>query len=355
MKKRLSLILAVCMVVALFVTVAVGCTSKPEESKAPDASVTPSADDTVDLTVGDPVNIETAHQSTNESIDHLGTVRAQEKLNELSGGRMTLTIYPNSTYADQASAQQALRMGELDMQQTNFFTKDNYAPAGAILGPYLYATYDEWREFVASEKFAEMQQKTEESTGLHLMNSYHFGYRETALTKKVTTPEEMATVKLRVVDILPYQECGVVLGAIGTPISIADVYMSLKTGVVQGTENPPAQIYDMKFHEVCKFIIVTDHMLSIQGNWMSDKCWQGLTDAEKAAVTESLKYGQDWVETETEKQVQDYLNKMKEEGPCEIVQLTADEKQAFMDRISFVLERNPDWTEVYEFMADMRK
>ena len=128
-------------------------------------------------------------------------------------------------------------MNELDVFHTSY-NADYVKEASALQGPYLFRDYDHWHLFTESAIKDEINAKIEEAMGCHIVETNHFGFREVVSTVKATTPEEFASVKMRVVNVSPYPEAAVILGATGTPLGIGDVYMSLQTSVVQATENP---------------------------------------------------------------------------------------------------------------------
>lgn len=49
-------------------------------------------------------------------------------------------------------------------------------------------------------------------------------------------------------------------GANPTPMSFSDVFTALQTGVIDGQENPYAQIASAKFQEVQKYLSITGHV-----------------------------------------------------------------------------------------------
>ena len=147
--------------------------------------------------------------------------------------------------------------------------------------------------------------------GCHIVETNHFGFREVVSTVKATTPEEFAKVKMRVVNVSPYPEAAVVLGATGTPIGIADVYMSLQTSVVQATENPLSQIDSMKFAEVTDYLIKTDHMLATEYWIMSNDCYDRLSDEDRAVVMEAFDIMGNYIEEANETAEEDYLAKFQ--------------------------------------------
>lgn len=279
----------------------------------------------------------------NEDSHHAAVEMANDYLKEQTGGRISLNIYPNGTYGDQANCIQAVRMNTLDVFHTSY-NADYVKEASALQGPYLFRDYDHWHLFTESAIKDEINAKIEEAMGCHIIETNHFGFREVVSTVKATTPEEFASVKMRVVNVSPYPEAAVILGATGTPIGIGDVYMSLQTSVVQATENPLSQIDSMKFAEVTNYLIKTDHMLATEYWIMSNECYDQFSAEDLALVQEAFAIMGDHIEESNETAEADFLNKFESENGLEIVEV---DKQLFMDRLPEVYKTYPEWEAIY--------
>jgi TRAP-type C4-dicarboxylate transport system substrate-binding protein len=173
----------------------------------------------------------------------------------------------------------------------------------------------------------------------------HFGFRELLSTTDATTVEELSGLKMRVVNAEPYPQAAVVLGTTGTPIGISDVYMSLQTGVVDATENPVSQLVSMKFYEVAKYLILTDHMLATQYWIASNKFYDSLSAEDQAIVDETFAWIADRIEQIVEEKIEDNIQLMEDSGVTVIRDI---DKQQFIDRLDLVFQTYPDWQEVYD-------
>lgn len=274
---------------------------------------------------------------------HFGSQKAHEVLQQKTGGRLGLQIYPAGTYAAYKDAIRAVRMGTLDMCPLD--TAIDYYPAsGVMLGTYTFRDYDHWRKFKKSGVYDELLSNISEKVGVKQLSLYTFGFRH-ATTKNVAarTPKDFENFKLRVVDFPPYPEAATILNAVGTPLPIQDVYMALSTGVADGQENPFTQILTMKFFEVQKYLILTGHMLATSGVIMAKKTWEGLGPQDQAVVTEAFSAMAEHIDGLVIEKEKAMLEDLKSKGMV-VVEI---DKQSFMDRVPLVLKKYPDWTELY--------
>lgn len=288
-------------------------------------------------------NIVLAHYYPEDNPHHAAMVYVKEFLEEKTDGRITCEIYSNGSWGDQMTSVQAVTMGTLDVFDHSF-DANYYAPAGVVQGPYLFRSYDHWRNFVGSDVYQELVAGLEEGMNCKVVSAFHYGFREVLSTQKCETVDDFSKINMRVVNIDPYPEAATVLGATGTPISIDDVYLSLKTGTVDATENPMAQLKERKFNEVTKYLIKTDHMIAA-GNWiMSKKCWDSLSAEDQALVEEAFWEASRIIEEGYEAADASVEAEFVEQG----IEVLTPDKQQFMDRLELVFEKYPDWKEYYE-------
>jgi len=123
----------------------------------------------------------------------------------------------------------------------------------------------------------------------------HNGMKQLSANKPLRTPGDAKGLKFRIQasDVLEAQFKAV--GANPQKIAFAEVYQALQSGVVDGAENPWANIYTKKFHEVQKYITESDHGVLDYMVIANDQWWNGLPDDVKKglseAMTESIAYG----------------------------------------------------------------
>lgn len=286
-----------------------------------------------------------AHVFNTDHPVHIGLQRASELLEERTGGKFDLRIFPAGTFANYRDAVTAVQLGTLDMAPLDTAI-DCLPSSGVMLSPYTFRDYDHWRAFKQSEVYTELLADISEACGVKQLSLYTFGFRHvTTGSRKATTPEEFQDMKIRVVNFAPYPEAATVLNATGTPLPIGDVYLALASGVADGQENPYTQIVTMKFHEVQKYLILTGHMLASSGLTMSQRAWDSLTDEEKTIFEEVFTEAAEVVDGEViDGEAQLYEQLVGEFGmePVEV------DKASFAERVSLVLANYPEFQDLYD-------
>jgi tripartite ATP-independent transporter DctP family solute receptor len=121
--------------------------------------------------------------------------------------------------------------------------------------------------------------------GYEILAVWENGFRHiTNNVRPIRSPKDLAGIKLRT----PAGEWRVKMfrawGANPTPLPLSETFVALQTGVVDGQENPLAQIHASKLHEVQKFLSLTRHIYTPGFVTMGAARWKQLTDAQQKAL-----------------------------------------------------------------------
>ncbi len=91
------------------------------------------------------------------------------------------------------------------------------------------------------------------------------------------TPADLKGVKLRMPGTKEWLFLGEALGATATPLAFGEVYLGLKTGTIDGQDNPLPTVRAAKFYEVTKQLVMTNHLVDGIFIAISDKTWKAMT------------------------------------------------------------------------------
>jgi tripartite ATP-independent transporter DctP family solute receptor len=274
---------------------------------------------------------------------HVALLESNEMLKQKTDGRLELTIYPNSTYANYQDGVNGVRMGSIDMCPLDSAV-DWLPSSGVILGPYVFRSYAHWNNFKNSDVYKQYKTDVSKAVGVKQLDLYNFGFRNLTGNKIFRTVEDFAKIKLRLVNFSPYEELAVIFNAVGTSLPIGDVYMGLQSGVVDAEENPLTQIVTMKFYEVQKYLMMSKHMLAVAGTIMSEKAWTSLSPQDQAVIEEVFRFEADRID----KLVQENENKLIAEVKSYGMTVIEDfDTSPFTARVPLVMQKHPEWADLY--------
>jgi C4-dicarboxylate-binding protein DctP len=193
--------------------------------------------------------------------------------------------------------------------------------------PYLFDDYKELHLVTDGPVGKSLMQKLE-TRGLVGLAFWDNGFKVMSANKPLKNPEDYKGLKMRIQssNVLDAQMRAV--GSIPQKMAFSEVYQALQTGVVDGTENPPSNLYTQKMHEVQKHVSVTNHGYLGYAVITNKKFWDGLPADVRSpleqAMKEATKYANDIAKEDNDKA----LEEVRKSGKSQIYVPTAAEKLA---------------------------
>jgi len=228
-----------------------------------------------------------------------------------SEGRVRVDIYPSGALGGAREVLEGIRLGTIQMDVGDLASI--YDPKFGVTSlPYLFRDRTHaWT--VLDGPIGEEIVSGLPKYGIHAFSN---GFWENGLrhitnnVRPINSPEDLKGLKQRVVEQQIYLETMKAFGALPTPIPFNEVFTALQTGVVDGQDNPLANIYSMRFHEVQKYLALTGHIYSVVCVWASEKWWKTLPKDIQEIIT--------WAVGEATK-VNRYLMVQEEMGLLDVI------------------------------------
>ena len=162
------------------------------------------------------------------------------------------------------------------------------------------------------EKYNEQLVK---ARGMRIIGAVYYGTRHlTTSDRAVKTVEDAKGLKVRVPENDVFKAMAEAWGAKPTPMNFNELYLALKTGTVDGQENPLPTIKSGKFNEVQKYIILTGHVLTPRLVVVNDATWQKIPAADRKIVEEVMKTHMAWADEQIQKQEIALIDEFKAAG-----------------------------------------
>jgi TRAP-type transport system periplasmic protein len=229
----------------------------------------------------------------------------------------TIEPYFGGTLFRQGTELVALQRGNLQMGNIAPQDVSNQIPEWSILtSAYLFRDADHLRTFFDSEVGAEFKAMAEDQLGIHILGPTYFGARQVGLRtdRKISTPEDMAGIRLRMPGGDAWQFLGSSLGANPTPMDYAEVYTGLQTGAIDGQDNPLPNVQNMKFYEVMDQIVLTSHLVGYDLLVISADAWNSLSAEDQAAFQAAADQVIDWSQGMHQEMEATLLDQFREAG-----------------------------------------
>jgi C4-dicarboxylate-binding protein DctP len=249
---------------------------------------------------------------------------------ERTKGKVKVEVYPNSQLYKDKEELEALQLGAVQMLAPSLA---KFGPLGArefevFDLPYIFDNYAELHKVTDGPIGASLLKKLE-SKGIIGLAYWDNGFKDMSANKALRKPEDFKGLKMRIQSSKVLDSQMRALGANPQVMAFSEVYQALQTGVVDGTENPPSNLYTQKMHEVQKFLTISEHGYLGYAVIVNKKFWEGLpADIRKTlegAMRDATKYANDIARKEND----DAIEAVKKSGKTQIITLTAEEKRAW--------------------------
>jgi tripartite ATP-independent transporter DctP family solute receptor len=215
------------------------------------------------------------------------------ELEKLSDNRITVELYTSGQIFTQEGELAACREGSLDMAYFADAWLAEWVPYLSMLGAvYTFSGWEHADRVLNGEIGKEIFEEVAQKTGVRPLAAFYLGTRQLNLVEKVGAvrhPDDMKGVKLRTPASPAWIALGKALGGNPTPMSFGEVYLGLKTGAIEGQDNPLPTDKNAKFYEVTKYIVLTDHQVGTVWPTMNEKKWQSLTPEDQELVMKAIR------------------------------------------------------------------
>ena len=249
---------------------------------------------------------------------------------ERTKGRVKVEVYANSTLYKDNEEVDALQLGAVQMLAPSLA---KFGPLGVrefevFDLPYLFDNYDELHKVTRGPVGAALLKKLEPK-GIIGLAYWDNGFKDMSANKPLHKPEDFRGLKMRIQSSKVLDAQMRALGASPQVMAFSEVYQALQTGVVDGTENPPSNLYTQKMYEVQKYLTISDHGYLGYAVIVNKKFWDGLPPDIRKILDQAMADATTYADDIAKKENDDALEAVRKSGRTEIITLTPDEKLAW--------------------------
>lgn len=213
---------------------------------------------------------------------HKGIMAMQEALNEKSGGKLQIKIFPDGQLGSEREVLELLQIGSIAMTKVSAAAMSSFAPEYRVLGvPYLFRDSEHLFGVLDGEIGKELLEGGSEFL-LRGLCFYDAGSRSFyTMDGFIKTPEDLKGKKIRVMNDPMAVNAINYLGGSATPMAYGELYTALQQRVVDGAENNIPTFVTSNHYEVCKFYTVDEHSLVPDVVVVGTRFWDTLNETEK--------------------------------------------------------------------------
>jgi len=276
-----------------------------------------------------PIVIKFSHVVAPNTPKGKGADKFKELAEKYTNGKVKVEVYPNSTLYKDKEELEALQLGAVQMLAPS---NSKFGPMGVkdfevFDLPYLLPNKAALRK-VTDGSLGKAMLKKLESKGMVGLAYWDNGFKEMSANKPLRMPEDYKGLKFRIQSSKVLEAQFRALGAIPQVMAFSEVYQALQTGVVDGQENTPSNMFTQKFHEVQKYTTLTNHGYIGYVVVVNKKFWDDLPADIRTQLTKAMDEATVYSNEISEKENAESLEDIKKSGKTELIVPTPAETVA---------------------------
>ena len=264
---------------------------------------------------------------------HQAMIFLGKRLEEKSGGKIKVKVYPNQQLGTERELLELLQIGSVGMTKVSAASLEAFSPEISVLGlPYLFRDDAHITQVLEGEIGKELLLSTEKYW-LRGLCFYDAGKRSFySKTKPIATPADLAGLKVRVQESKMAINMVRGMGGSPTPVSYGELYTALQQGIVDAAENNPPSFYNSRHYEVCKFYSIDEHTAIPDVVLVSTKVWNELSPEEQIWLQEAADESAVYQTKLWKEAVEEALREVQKAG----VEISYPSKEPFLEKVAGV-------------------
>lgn len=273
----------------------------------------------------DPIVIKFSHVVATDTPKGRAAELFAKKAAELTQGRVKVEVYANSTLYKDKEEIEALQLGSVQMLAPSLA---KFGPLGVkefevFDLPYIFRDYSELHKVTQGAVGASLLAKLEPK-GIKGLAYWDNGFKVMSSNKPLATLADFKGQKMRIQSSKVLEAQMRALGVIPQVIAFSEVYQALQTGVVDGTENPPSNLYTQKMHEVQKNVLVSDHGYLGYAVIVNKKFWDDLPADIRGQLEKAMQQATDYANAVAKQDNDRALDEVKKPGKSTVVAISPE-------------------------------
>ncbi len=262
------------------------------------------------------VTLRFGHQNAPAHSIHLGALKFAELVDKKTNGSVKVQVFPSAQLGGLNDLWTGVKIGSIDISGSLPATvAQDLVPSLSVYdAPYIFTGIPHFEKVWRGPIGQEINEELVKKAGVRILYMQTFGVRHLTANKAIKRPEDLAGMKIRSVTLPVFMATVEGMGGTPTPLDFAEVYQGLRSGVVDGQENPVASIFTARFQEVQSHLMLTGHIFGNVTALINESTFKRLKpDQQKALIEAGIEAGT-YADEQSALQEKDYMDKLKAAG-----------------------------------------
>ena len=277
-----------------------------------------------------PITIKIGHDLSEDTPQHLGSLKWKELVEQRTGGKYKVEIFPSNQLGDDRETAEMLQVGSVQAALIPTAKLSLFAPALQLPDlPFFFPTREVCYKFLDSEVGMEILGQLDKK-GMVGVSFWESGFKQFTSNKEMKSPEDFKGQKFRTMESKIIIEQFKALGANPVPISFGETYNALQQGTVDGQENPLVSITRMRFYEVQKHMLVSNHGYLAYGFLLSKRWLNKQPEDMRKIMIDAAREVASFQREETVRREKGFIETIEKAG-CKVAFITPEQTKIFAD------------------------
>lgn len=242
--------------------------------------------------------------------------RVAAEVKARTGGRVEIQAFAGGQIGGSREMIEAVANGSQHIVTEGAANFGAWIPSISVVeAPFLWRDPQHLIKALNGPLLAQYNEQLVKARGMRILGAVYYGTRHvTTNAKPLKSLDDFKGLKLRVPENDVFKAMAESWGAKPTPMNFNELYLALKTGVVDAQENPLPTIKAGKFNEVQKYLVLSGHIMTPRLVVVNDAAWQKIAAADRQAVEAVLKAQMAWADEQIQAQEKTLVDEFKAAG-----------------------------------------
>ena len=282
-------LVAIVTLLVMLASLIVGCSAKTATTTTTTATEAPKAE--AEAPKKGSIQIKYSTWAGEGEAAYEGMKKFKEYIEADSNGVIEVLLYPSDQAGSTNEQVEQVSMNQLQMMSSG---DPGIKELEYLCLPYLFDSLDKYTTFMESEVGQKYIEQGIASRKTRIIDTLPRSPRIISCNFPVNSLADLKNRKLRSPEKDYYVETFKAFGANPTPMSMGEVYSAMQTGVVEGQENPIETIVSYGFHNVNKYLVMSNHIIKPAFVMISETFYQSLTPEYQALVLDCCKRAREY-------------------------------------------------------------
>lgn len=253
--------------------------------------------------------------SSGETVTNCFAQAFADYVDELSGGKMKIQVYTDSTLGTNTELMESLKDGDIPFTISSPSVQVSYMPELCVFDtPCVYENISQFRRNMENEALMNKLRKIYEDHGYRILGFGDEGFREMTMSKPYKDLSSLAGQKIRVMENKYHIQFWKSVKANPTPMAFSEVYIGLQQKAIDAQENSLTLIMTAKLYEQQKRVVLTNVVPDVAALVASGVFMDSLTQEQREIISEAAHKAQEYARTLSDRKVEEALSYLAEQG-----------------------------------------